>query len=276
MPYHIHVHEKTKPKLQRLPAIISGFNQIWLRPFTNLLIIFVITFALFLPASFYVVWKNVKALNNDLNQSAEISLYLKKNVDKKMATNLAEQLKLNMAIMGLKLISPDEGMKEFANHAGFGEFLAGFKENPLPYVIVIYPKLNELTKDQIDALIAALKTLPEVETTKTNMDWIAQSYHLLSFGKSLALILAWLLSIGALILVCSVSYITPQVITNKNDITKRVLQYQCFWHSLLGGLLAIALINFILMQLHNLGFVFQGLGGLQHSIGFYRGFALYY
>jgi cell division transport system permease protein len=261
MPYHIHITKKPEAKLHHLPAIILGFNQIWLRPFTNLLIIFVITFALFLPASFYVGWKNVKALNNDLNQSAEISLYLKKNVNQKMAMNLAEQLKLNMAIMELKLISPDEGIKEFANHAGFGEFLAGFKENPLPHVIVIYPKLNELTKDQIDALIAALKTLPEVEATKTNMDWIAQSYHLLKFGEYLSLLFAWLLGVGALILICSASYITPQIITNKTDITKRVLQYQCFWHSLLGGLLAIALINFILMQLHNFGFVFQGLGG---------------
>jgi uncharacterized membrane protein len=47
---------------------------------------------------------------------------------------------------------------------------------------------------------------------------------------------------------------------NKTDTTKRTLQYQCFWHSLLGGLLAVALINFILMRLHNFGFIFQGLG----------------
>lgn len=260
MPYHIHITKKAKTKLHLIPAMISGFNQIWLRPFTNLLIIFVITFALFLPAGFYVGWKNVKVLNNDLNQSAEISLYLKKNVDQKTATNLAEQLKLNMAIMGLKLISPDEGIKNFSSRAGFGEILVGFKENPLPYVINIYPKLNELTKDQIGALLAALKTLPEVEATKTNMDWIEQGHHLLKLGEYLSLLLAWLLGVGALILVCGTAYATPQIIMNKTDITKRTLQYQCFWHSLLGGLLAVVLINFILMRLHNLGFVFQGLG----------------
>jgi|GEM_PF-6795145 cell division transport system permease protein len=261
MPYYIHASKKTKTKLHLIPAMISGFNQLWLQPFTNLLIISVITFALFLPTGFYVGWKNVKALNNDLNQSAEISLYLKKDVDQKIATNLAEQLKLNMAIMELKLISPDEGMKNFSNRVGFGEILAGFKENPLPYVISIYPKLNELTQDQIDALIVALKALPEVEATKINMDWIAQSYHLLKFGKCLSLLLAWLLGVGALIVICGIAYITPQIITNKTDTTKRILQYQCFWHSLLGGLLAIALINFILMRLHNFGFVFQSLGG---------------
>lgn len=243
-----------------MPAMILGFKQIWLRPTTNLLIIFVIAFALFLPASFYVGWKNVKALNTTWNQSAEISLYLKKHVDQKMATNLAEQLKLNMAIMEIKLISPDEGMKNFSSRADFGEILAGFKENPLPYVIVIYPKSNELTKDQISSLIDALKTLPEIEATKTNMAWIEQSYNLLNLGEYLSWLLTWLLVVGALIVVCGTAYVTPQIIMNKIATTKRTLQYQCFWHSLLGGLSAVTLINFILMRLHNLGFVFQGLG----------------
>ena len=260
MPYYIHSSKKTKPKSYLTPAMISGFNQIWLQPVTNLLIIFVIAFALFLPTSFYVGWKNVKALNTAWNQSAEISLYLKKNVDQKIASNLTEQLKLNMAIMELKLISPDEGMKNFSSRAYFGEILAGFKENPLPYVIIIYPKLNELTKDQVSALIDALKTLPEVEATKTNMDWIEQSYHLLNLGEYLSWLLAWLLGIGALIVICGTAYVTPQIIMNKTDTTKRVLQYQCFWHSLLGGLLAVASINFILMRLHSVGFIFQGLG----------------
>ncbi|CAL7961976.1 cell division transport system permease protein [Gammaproteobacteria bacterium] len=265
MPYRIHIHKKTTAPLHHVSAMIEGFSQILRMPLINFFIIFVITFALFLPAGFYVGWKNASALNNVWSQAAEISVCLKKNISPKAATNIAQQLKLNDAIMDLKLISPDEGMKDFVKYPGFGEFLLGIKENPLPYVIVIYPKVSELTEDQILALVDGLKNLPEVEATKIDMDWVVRSYRLLNLFTQLSSILTILLGIGALVVVCFTAYVTPQIVTNKINISKRVLQYQCFWHSLIGGLLAVALINFILMRLHNFGFVLQGLEG-NHSI----------
>ena len=266
MPYHLHTHKKTTAPLRHVPAIFEGFSRILQRPLINFFIIFVITFALFLPAGFYVSWKNVTALNNVWNQAAEITVYLKKNVSSKIATNIAEHLTLNDAVMELKLISPDEGMKDFAKHTGFGEILLGVKENPLPYVIVIYPKVSALTEDQILALVDGLKNIPEVETTKIDMAWVTRSYRLLNLWEHLSIVLALLLGIGALVTVCFTAYAAPQIVMHGANVSKRVLQYQCFWHSLIGGLLAVALINFILMQLHNLGFVLQGLEGNQSII----------
>jgi len=265
MPYHIHTHKKNTESLHHVSAMFEGLKQILQRPLTNFFIIFVVTFALFLPAGFYVVWKNVAALNNVWNQAAEITVYLKKNVSPKVATNIVEQLKLNDAVMELKLISPDEGIKDFAKHTGFGGILLGVKENPLPYVIVVYPKVSELTEDQILALVDGLKNLPEVETTKIDMDWVGHSYRLLNLWEHLSMILALLLSIGALAIVCFAAYATPQIIMSRSNVSKRVLQYQCFWHSLIGGLLAVSAINFILMKLYGLGFVLQGLE-ISHSI----------
>ena len=267
MPYHIQTHKKITASLHHVSAMIEGFSQILRMPLTNFFIIFVIAFALFLPAGFYVGWKNVSALNNVWSQAAEIFVYLKKNTSPEIATNIAQQLKLNGAVVDLKLISPDEGMKDFAKYTGFNEILLGVKGNPLPYVIVVYPKISELTEDQILALVNELKNLPEVETTKIDMDWVSRSYRLLNLLVQLSSILVVLLSIGSLIVVCFTAYAAPQIITNKINTPKRVLQYQCFWHSLIGSLLAVALINFILMRLHNLGFVLQGLEG-ENSIMF--------
>jgi cell division transport system permease protein len=261
MPYHTHTYKKTTVPLHHIPAIIEGFNHILRMPLTNFFIIFIIAFALFLPASFYVGWKNVSALNNIWGQAAKISVYLKKNIKAKAATEIVEQLKLNDVIMDLKLISPDEGMRDFAKHAGFGKIFLGVKENPLPYVIVIYPKASELTEDKILMLVASLENFPEVETAKVDMDWTMHSYRLLNLLAQLTSILAVLLSLGALMVICFTAYSAPQIIANKTNVSKRVLQYQCFWHGLIGSLLTVVLINFILMRVHNLGFVLQGLGG---------------
>lgn len=221
----------------------------------NFFIVLVITFTLFVPVSLYIVWKNINELNNVWNKSAEISLYLKKNINQEMAVNLAKQLRLNDAIMDIKLITPNEGIRNLAKHTGFGEILLGFKENPLPYVIIVYPKLSELTESQIRALVDSLKNISKVETTKIDMDWVLRSYNLLNLWKYLSFILGLILGIGALVTFCFTIYIT-------SDITGR----QCFWHSLISGALALLLINFILMKLHDLGFIFQGLGGRYSAI----------
>lgn len=259
MPYHIHTHKKHKTSSHHIPAMFEGLGRILQRPLTNFFIILVLTFATFLPSSFYALWKNVTALDNVWNQASEITVYLKKSVSAKTATTIAEQLKSNNAVMELKLISPDEGIQDFTKHTGFGEILLGVKENPLPYVIVIYPKASTLTEDQILALVDGLKNLPEVETTKIDIDWVTRSHRLLILWEHLSMVLALLFSIGALVTICFTAYTTPQIITHETDVSKRVLQYQCFWLSFISGLLAIALIKFILIQLHNLGFVLQGL-----------------
>ncbi len=266
MQYHIRTHKKTTTSPHLVPSMIGGFKQLLCMPLTNFIIIFVIAFAIFLPVSFYVGWKNVSSLNSAWSRATEISVYLKKNISQKTAINMAQQLKLNSAIMDLKLISPDSGMKDFVKYTGFGEILLGVKENPLPYVIAIYPKVSELTEDQIIALVDALKNLPEVEAAKIDMDWVTHSYRLLGLLEYLSLVLALLFGAGALIIICFTAYASPQIIMNKVNVSKRVLQYQCFWHSLIGGLLAIALINFILMRLSSMGFILQGLEGTSSII----------
>jgi cell division transport system permease protein len=261
MPYHIHNYKKSTEHLEHMTAMVRGFKQMSQRPATSLFLMFVITFSLFLLVSNYVLWKNVKALHSVLDQSAAIPLYLKKNTSTKAAADLAEKLKPNTAIMELKLISSDEGMQDFAKRTGFGEIVLGVKDNPLPNVIIIYPKLSELTESQIVELVNSLKNLPEVEAANIDMVWVKYSYQLLALWNNLMRVFV-LLSIGAVIIFCGAVYITPQLMISQTNakLSKQILQYQCGWHGFVGSTLAILLTNFILMVLHDLGFILQGIG----------------
>lgn len=242
--------------IRHLPAIIEGFNQILFAPFKNFFIILLLTFMLFLPIGFYILVQNINSLSSKWNQSSEIALYLKQNVNIDMAQDLAVQLKAdNTAIMEAKVISAEEGIKDFAQISGFGEILTGFKVNPLPQVIIIYPRLSQVSETKIDLLIKELQVLNEVEEIKVDIIWIKQSYKLLALWHKLVKILAIMFGIIALVAISFMAYITPRI-SNAN---KRILSYQCFWQGLISVLLAIATTKIILIQLNNLGFAWQGL-----------------
>lgn len=242
--------------IRHLPAIIEGFNQILFAPFKNFFIILLLTFMLFLPIGFYILVKNIDSLSSKWNQSSEIALYLKQNVNIGMAQDLAVQLKAdNTAIMEAKVISAQEGIKDFARISGFGEILTGFKVNPLPQVIIIYPRLSQVSEAKINLLIKELQVLNEVEELKVDTVWIKQSYKLLALWHKLVKILTIMFGIIALVAISFMAYITPRI----SSTNKRILSYQCFWQGLISVLLAIASTKIILIQLNDLGFAWQGL-----------------
>lgn len=241
---------------RHLPAMIEGFNQILFAPFKNFFIILILTFTLLLPAGLYILVQNLDSLSGKWNQSSEIALYLKQNIDVGMAQDLAMQLKAdNTAIMEAKVISAEEGIKDFAQISGFGEILTGFKVNPLPQVIIIYPRLSQVSEARVEALIKDLQALSEVEELKVDIAWIKHSYKVLAFWYKLTKILAIMFSATALVTIGFMAYVTPRI----SSASKRVLSYQCFWQGLMSVLLAIAATKVILMQLNDLGFDWQGL-----------------
>lgn len=243
--------------MRHLSAMIAGFNQILLAPFKNFFIILILTFALFLPAGFYILIQNLDALSSKWNQSGEIALYLKPSINVEMAHDLAKQLQADYTtIMEAQVISAKEGIQDFAKIAGFGEILTGFKVNPLPQVIIIYPRLSQASQADIELMIKNLQSLSEVEELKVDTAWIEHSYNLLALWHKLTKILAIMFGTGALVIVSFMTYVTPRV----TRASKRVLGYQCFWQGLVSALLALAATKIILMQLNALGFAWQGLG----------------
>lgn len=242
--------------IRHLPAMIEGFNQILFTPFKNFFSILILTFALFLPAGFYILMQNIDSLSSKWNQSSEIALYLKQSVNIDMAQDLAVQLKADhTAIMEAKVISAEEGIQDFAKISGFGEILTGFKVNPLPQVIVVYPRLSQTSQIEVESLIKDLQSLSEVEELKVDIAWIKHSYKLLALWHKLAKILATIFGVCALVMIGFMTYATPRI----SKANKRVLSYQCFWQGLVSVLLAISAVKIILMQLNDLGFDWQGL-----------------
>ena len=242
-----------------LSAIITGIKQIFYVPFTSFIIILIMTLALFLATTFYILWQNIGPLHEKWNENTEISLYLKKKVGSKEAETLVKKLQLNPLVTKVKLIRPAEGIKTFTESTTLNALLSSFKENPLPNVIIVYPKVKILAKNVALELIKELNSFPEVEVVKADPDWIERGHNWLNLWDNLSWVFIFLLSINMFLVIGSLSYIYAKVFALRNDVTKIILQYQFAWLGLISSLLAMIWTQVILITLQNRGITLPGL-----------------
>ncbi len=243
--------------------IISGLKQITYTPIMSATIVLSMAFALFFSAIFSMLWNSRDTIHDRWNESAEISLHLKKNVASKIATDLLQKLQKSPIVTKAELISPDEGMKAFAENTALGTLFSSLKENPLPQVIIIHPKLKVLSKNLTATFIQELKKVTEIETVVADTNWIERSYNWLNLWESLSLILLFTLTINALLIISGISYIAARNLSLNSSSTKEALLCQFAWYGLIGSVLSLILTRSITAMLCDQDIFVQGL-----NIGF--------
>ncbi|MDR1057785.1 MAG: permease-like cell division protein FtsX [Coxiellaceae bacterium] len=236
-----------------LSAITTGLKQIFRTPFTSFIIILLMTLALFLVITFYILRQNIGPLTEKWNESTEISLYLKKKVNLQEAKTLLEKLQLHPLVTKAELIPSTEGIKTFTENTILKTLLSNFKENPLPNVITVYPQVKMLTHNITTEFIKELNNISEVDTVKADTEWIECGHKWLDLLSNLSRFFTFLLSLNILLIIGGTSYIYAKIVTLKNNINKIIPQYQCAWLSLISNLLALLLTQIILTILQDHG-----------------------
>ena len=250
---------KFNKKSDHLLSLTSGLKQMLTTPIASAVIVLMITFALFLTATFSLLQSNKNTIHNHWNASAQISLHLKKNVTQEKATTLLQKLQKNPVVTKAELIQPSEGIKTFAENAELKALLSNLKENPLPNVIIIQPKLKVLTKNLALEFTEELKKQPEAATVSADMNWIERSYSWLNLWDNLSSVFLFILTMNMILVICGISYLAAWAFSKKHGISKDVLPYQFAWYGLLGGLLSLVLVRSIITLLHDQDILTQGL-----------------
>lgn len=250
-------------RLQKDPsqyaAIILGIKEIVVKPFASLMIILTMTLILFFNMVVYTSRQNLDNLTNAWNKSAQIAVYLKKKIPEKEIEMLSEKLRTNQLISQISLISPDDGITIFANNIELDTLLSSFKENPLPHVITIYPKVLDMSRQNTLKLMNEIKEQPIVATVKADLGWIDQSYGWLNFLYKIAVIFAFLISISTILILGGSSYFAAKIATLKNSANKAVLPYQFAWYGLISSLVALLWVKTLTLTLHRHEIFIQGL-----------------
>lgn len=259
--------------LRHVQTFFYTLGQIWRRPFNALLTAAVIGIALALPAGLHVLLGNAQQVARGWDGATQVSLFLKGDISESRAQALAQELEALPEIGSVRYISRAQALEEFKSLSGFGDVLHVLEDNPLPAVLVVFPRVEQQQGPQaVEHLLAQLRARPEVDLAQLDMQWVKRIYAMMDIVRRGVWVLGSLLGLAVLLVVGNTIRLAIQnrrdeiviikLIGGTNAFIRRPFLYTGFWYGLFGGLIALGMIQLSLLFLAG---PVAGLAGLYGS-----------
>lgn len=226
-------------------------------PFASMMTWAVIAIALSLPVALYVFLNNAQLVSSNWDGSAQISLYLKDQVNDTAGRRLSQELQMRPEVAETRYLSREQTLAEFREFSGFGEALNYLDDNPLPAVIVVRPAISGVEAQQ--ALVRQLDALDEVEEAQLDLAWVKRLFHIMELGQRMITALGILLGLAVLLVIGNTirlaienrrqEIVVVKLIGATDAFVRRPFLYTGIWYGLGGGLLSWLLINISLYWL---------------------------
>ncbi|MBE2211476.1 MAG: ABC transporter permease [Xanthomonadaceae bacterium] len=229
-----------------LYSLMASLGRAIRKPGATLLTIGVMAIALSLPLGLGLILANVERFAGSVQQSREISVFLKQDTSLARAQALADTLRERSDIANLQWVTPEEGLADFRQNSALGDAIDQLDGNPLPHLYIVTPRSDEM------AVAEALRALPEAEVVQHDAVWRERLNQWLRFGTRLAWVLALLLGVGALLVVGNTVRLdiqsrkeeigVLQLLGATDGFIRRPFLYLGAWYGLAAGALAIGLL----------------------------------
>ena len=227
-------------------SLVASLGRVLGKPWATALTIGVMAVALALPLGLWLVLGNVERFSGSVQQSREISVFLKQDVADARATALAEELRARRNVGKVELRTPEQGLQSLREKGIPAEAIDAAEGNPLPFVLILTPVGDEAM------LVAGLEQLPEAELVQHDSQWRRRLDGWLRFGGRVAWVLAVLLGLGALLVVGNTVRLdiqsrreeigVLQLLGASDGFIRRPFLYLGAWYGLGAGALAIGLL----------------------------------
>ncbi|KRD76964.1 permease-like cell division protein FtsX [Lysobacter sp. Root983] len=176
-------------------SLVASLGRMLRKPWSTALTVGVMAVALALPLGLWAALANIERFTGDVEQSRQIALFLKPGLAAERASALADELRARRDIAAIELRTPEQGLAELREKSGLGEAIGTLEGNPLPSLLLITPRGDELL------LAESLKALPDADLVQHDAGWRQRLDGWLRFGSRLAWVLAALLGLGTLLVV---------------------------------------------------------------------------
>ncbi len=176
----------------------DSFSRLLRQPFGSFFTCLVIAVALSLPMGLNLLLDNLNQLGGSWQQAAQISVFMRLEVDDSRGQKLQQQLSKHADIASAEWISREQALVDFKEFSGMGQVLQDLPENPLPGSLLITPK--EVDKARLQLLLQELENLPGVQQVQLDLLWVERLAAILQLGERFIFALTVLL-IAALLLV---------------------------------------------------------------------------
>jgi cell division transport system permease protein len=231
-----------------LHSVVFSLGRALRKPWATLLTVAVMALALALPLGLSIALDNLKHFAGSVQQSRDIDLFLKPELDAAAAQSLAQMLRDRVDVAQVVVRTPDEGLAELRQSAGLGEAIDALGENPLPTLLIVTPANGD------DAALAkSLEALPQADLVQHDALWRQRLDGWLGFGARLVQVLSMLLGLGAALVVGNTVRLdiqarreeigVLQLLGASDGFIRRPFVYLGAWYGLGAGLVALGLIG---------------------------------
>jgi len=243
-----------------LDCFLLTLSQLISMPLATLMTSAALGISLALPAGLYEMINHIQEIGGQFNKVNEITLYMKQEASDQQAAEMLQQLQQLKGVIRVEHKTREQALEEFQQYSGFGDALQALNTNPLPHVFIIEPSPQYSDPVQIEKLLLSLKQLPLTGAAQLDVQWIKRLFAIISVGRTGVLVIAVLLSLAVLLIVGNTirlaienrrqEILVIKLIGGTNSFIRRPFLYTGIWYGLLGGILAVILIDLSLMVIN--------------------------
>ncbi|UYI47004.1 permease-like cell division protein FtsX [Vibrio natriegens] len=224
----------------------ASFSALWQRPLGNILTLAVVSIALAMPACLYLLGKNVAGAAEDVASPSQVSAYLVEGMPDARVMVLKDEIETWPLVKTVEYISPQQGLADLSQYAGFDQALSLLSGYALPGVLVITPD-SELKSD-IQSIAQDVRKQQDVTDVRLDEDWLARLDAIKTLASIIVITLT-VLMLGAVFLIVG-NTLRFNVLANKEEIQTmkligatdsfilRPYLYTGMWFGVLGSIIA--------------------------------------
>ncbi|MDH5727671.1 MAG: permease-like cell division protein FtsX [Gammaproteobacteria bacterium] len=245
---------------QHHQAIKYALQRVFHSKSASIMTILVIGIALSLPLGLHVLIKNTLMLSKGVEDRPSITLFLMETKTNTWVKRLENRLVKREDIDSVKVIDPEQALAEFQDYSDLNPDFLKLPHNPLPYVIEVYPKLDQQDFSNMEKLQAEFQGWPEVHLAQLDMLWLQRLYAIVSILKSSSNLISALLAMGVLLIIGNTIRLMSQAYSEEIRISKlvgatnayvsRPFIYSGLMYGFLGGICAIVIIGFAVILIN--------------------------
>jgi len=239
---------------QHLYSLFSSLGRLVARPWATVLTLAVLSLALALPLLFWLLLDNARSLSGHVDDARAISAFLKPGLEGDGVEQLVARLRGRGDVAGVVLKTPEQGLDEFRNRAGFADALKVFHYNPLPALLIVSPRAS-VAGEAVAALAEELRRDPAVDLVQYDAQWRQRLSAILRLGERAAQVLAGLLALAALLVVGNTVRLdiqgraeeiaVMQLLGADAGFVRRPFLYTGLWYGMFAGVVSLMLIAIV-------------------------------
>lgn len=238
---------------------VHSLGEMWRTPLASLMTIAVLGLSLTLPATLYLVVKNVQQVSSGFEEASEISLFVKETMSTQETQTLVKRLALYPEVESVEFISKQQALTEFKDVSGFGQALEYLDSNPLPDVVLVTPTKRHRQPNAAKALLRKLESEREVDFGKLDIAWLVRLNALLDLLKESVITIALLLLTSVTLIIGNTIRLSIMDKKEEIQVMKLVGATNTFihapflwtgiWYGVIGGLFAFICIALMMWWL---------------------------